>query len=36
MDEGDYTIQNQGLIQGQVIGEHNVIHQYFRDGAGLC
>ena len=28
-DAGKYRIENQQLVQGQVVGENNIIHQYF-------
>ncbi|MFL5625736.1 MAG: tetratricopeptide repeat protein [Ktedonobacteraceae bacterium] len=29
MDESRYSIHNEGTIQGQVIGDHNTIHQHY-------
>src|SRR5437588_10899754 len=28
-DAGRYQVENQQAVQGQVVGENNIIHQYF-------
>ena len=28
-DAGKYQVDNDGTVQGQVIGDHNITHQYF-------
>src|SRR3981081_4684804 len=29
MDESKYSVHNEGPLQGQVIGDHNTIHQHY-------
>src|SRR5579863_4352537 len=33
-DAGKYRVENQQSVQGQVIGERNIIHQYFSPVGG--
>src|SRR5258708_18332974 len=32
MDESRYSVHNEGTLQGQVIGDHNTIHQHYHSG----